>query len=193
MKDHLIAIGETVSDEDLVSVALNGLPVSWETFIAGVSARENQPFFDRLWTDCVQEEGRIMNKGGPQSEENQALVVHAKKGKGRRFPYKKDKGRRNAPNHDRKPRDISQVRCFNCQKLSLYDDKCPDKKRKGKQHASVLDVDDQPQKKSKESNLDEMVEGIRKEYYFISSLSGSITNSGELCLVDSGASRHMTG
>ena len=57
----------------------------------------------------------------------------------------------------------------------------------------MLDVDDQPQKKAKESQLDEVAKSIRKEYYLISTLFGSITNSNEIWLVDSGASQHMTG
>lgn len=94
MKDQLVAIGETIDDEDLVSVALNGLPLSWETFVSGISAREHQPSFDKLWIDCIQEEGRIMNKSGPLNEENQALVANARKSKGRKFSYKKNKDRR---------------------------------------------------------------------------------------------------
>lgn len=38
-----------------------------------------------------------------------------------------------------------------------------------------------------------MANGIKKDYYFISTLFGSITNSSELWLVDSGTSRHMIG
>jgi hypothetical protein len=38
-----------------------------------------------------------------------------------------------------------------------------------------------------------MAEDFKKEYYFISALSGSISKSSEIWLVDNGASRHMTG
>ena len=31
LKDHLVAIGEMIDDEHLAFVALNGLPLSWET------------------------------------------------------------------------------------------------------------------------------------------------------------------
>ena len=57
----------------------------------------------------------------------------------------------------------------------------------------MVDVDDQPQKEAKESKFDELVDGIRKEYFFISTFSSTITNSSEIWLVDSGASRHMIG
>jgi hypothetical protein len=34
--DQLAAIGEKVDDVELVNVALNGLPKSWEPFVKGV-------------------------------------------------------------------------------------------------------------------------------------------------------------
>jgi hypothetical protein len=36
--DHLIAIGEVVDDTELVNVALNGFPRSWEPFVQGICA-----------------------------------------------------------------------------------------------------------------------------------------------------------
>ena len=55
LRDQLTAIGITVDDDDLVQIVLDGLPNSWETFLASVSGRENQPNFDRLWHDCLEE------------------------------------------------------------------------------------------------------------------------------------------
>ena len=89
---------------------------------------------------------------------------------------------------------MSKVQCFNCHKHGHFIANCHERKRKGKQHAFVVDIeDDQPQRKEKESQLDEMAKSIRKEYYLISSLSGSITCNSETWLVNSGASRHMIG
>ena len=48
VRDQLTAIGITVDDDDLVQIVVNGLTNSWETFLASVSGRENQPNFDRL-------------------------------------------------------------------------------------------------------------------------------------------------
>jgi hypothetical protein len=59
LRDQLLVIGVTVDDDDLVQTVVDGLPPSWETFLAGINARENQPDFERLWHDCLQEEGRI--------------------------------------------------------------------------------------------------------------------------------------
>ena len=59
---------------------------------------------------------------------------------------------------------MSKVKCFNCLKFTHFTSNCPKKrKRKGKQHAFVVDIeDDQPRKKAKESQLDKLVESIRK-------------------------------
>ena len=77
-KDQLIAIGEKVDDRELVSLALNGIPTSSKPFIHDVCARDALPTLDRLWTDCVQEEGRILSRSGSQEikdEENLALAT----------------------------------------------------------------------------------------------------------------------
>lgn len=58
LKDQLITIGENVEDDDLVQIAIDGLPPIWETIVSGVCAHENQPTFERFWIDCLQEEGR---------------------------------------------------------------------------------------------------------------------------------------
>ena len=47
VRDQLIAIGITVDDDDLVQTVVDGLPSSWETFMASVSGRENHPTFER--------------------------------------------------------------------------------------------------------------------------------------------------
>jgi len=53
VRDQLLAIGITVDDDDLVQIVVDCLPSSWETFMASVYGRENQPTFERLWHDCV--------------------------------------------------------------------------------------------------------------------------------------------
>jgi hypothetical protein len=85
IRDQLVAIGEAVDDTELVNVALNGFPGSWEPFVQGICAREKLPPFDRLWIDCIQEEAQIesRNKQRGSDDENQALAAHARKGKGK--------------------------------------------------------------------------------------------------------------
>ena len=48
VRDQLITIGITVDDDDLVETIVDGLPNSWETFLASVSGRENQPNFGMI-------------------------------------------------------------------------------------------------------------------------------------------------
>jgi hypothetical protein len=50
VRDHLAAIGEKVDDVELINVALNGFPKSWESFVKGVYAPEKLPHWKRLWT-----------------------------------------------------------------------------------------------------------------------------------------------
>ena len=59
---------------------MDGLPSSWETFLARINARENQRDFERLWHDCLQEEGRIQSQNGTPKEENLALAARTRKG-----------------------------------------------------------------------------------------------------------------
>jgi hypothetical protein len=67
--DQLVAIGEAVDDTELVNVALNGFPGSWEPFVQGICAREMLPPFDRLWIDYIQKEARIKSRNGKQREQ----------------------------------------------------------------------------------------------------------------------------
>jgi hypothetical protein len=40
-----VTIREHVEDDDLVQTAIDSLPPTWETFVLGVCARENQRIF----------------------------------------------------------------------------------------------------------------------------------------------------
>jgi hypothetical protein len=68
IRDQLVVIGVIFEDDDLVQIVFDGLPPSWETFLVGVNARENQPDFERSWHDCLKEEGRIHSRSGPSNE-----------------------------------------------------------------------------------------------------------------------------
>ena len=46
--DELAAIGEIITHTELVRIALNGLPKTWENFVDGIVARENFPGWERL-------------------------------------------------------------------------------------------------------------------------------------------------
>jgi hypothetical protein len=83
-----------------------------------------------LWTDCIQEEGRILSRSDFPKEENHALVAHAKKRKGGKFPYQKKKGKRQDFAKGHKPRDMSKVKCYNCQKFGHFATNFPEPSKK---------------------------------------------------------------
>jgi hypothetical protein len=58
-------------------------PSSWDPFVQGICARSKFPKFDKLWTNCTQEEYRLISKSQKTNdEENQALAARVKKRKG---------------------------------------------------------------------------------------------------------------
>ena len=73
-----MAIGVKMNDDDLVQTAVDCIPMSWETFLASVNGRENQPSFDRLWHDYLEEKGRIQSMVGPHTEKDHALATKTK-------------------------------------------------------------------------------------------------------------------
>jgi hypothetical protein len=183
IKDQLAAIGDSVDDAELVTTTLNGFPSSWDAFVQGICARSKLPKFDKLWTDCTQEESRLISKSQKTNdEENQALAAHVKKRKERRNTSPK-KTRRSVPDHKK---DVSKIRCFTCKKLGHFSYQCPQGKGKRKHHAHATDMEESTSQKRTKESKDE-------EYVFVSALTGTITQGSDIWLVDSGASKHMTG
>jgi hypothetical protein len=64
VKDELTGVGETVPERDMVNFALLGFPKSWENFVDAVNGREKLPYWERLWSDCVQKDIRKQTKSG---------------------------------------------------------------------------------------------------------------------------------
>jgi hypothetical protein len=192
LRDQLLVIGITIDDDDLVQNVLDGLPSSWETFLAEINVCENQPDFERLWHDCPQEGGRIRSRNGTSKEESLALAARTRKGKiftpQKKFPQKEK--RKNS--FKGKEFDMSKVKCFNCQLKGHFARDFPKiiKGNKGKYCASIVVEDESRRTKTKEASNNQET---RREYYLISTLSGSLTNADESWLIDSGASRNMTG
>jgi len=83
-RDELASVGVMISDDDMVSIALLGLPKSWHSYQDSVNEREKLTDWERLWLDLMQEEIRRSTRDGSSSmedEENCALTSKAKKGK----------------------------------------------------------------------------------------------------------------
>jgi hypothetical protein len=122
IKDQLIAIGVPVDDDDLVQTAFDGLPDSWGVFLASVNGRESQPNFERLWHDCLEEEGRLNNRNDHSILKDHALAAKTKKWK--KFPKSKGKGKKPQGKLSHLNPHLSKVKCFNCNKLGHYARDC---------------------------------------------------------------------
>jgi hypothetical protein len=120
-RDELRSVGITVVDDDLVSLALLGLPKSWHSYQDSVNGREKLSDWERLWSNLVQEEFRRNTRDGSSSkhddEEDCSLTAKARKGKGKKFHPKFES--------KVKKLDLSKVKCFHCHKHGHLATNCP--------------------------------------------------------------------
>ena len=123
-RDELGSVGVIFDDEDLVDLALLGLPKSWHSSQDSVNGQEKFPRWERLWSDLVQEEIRRSTRDGSSSkasgEENYTLATKEKKGKSKKSSQSGAKG---------KKQDMSKVKCFHCHQHRHYATNCPQKKK----------------------------------------------------------------
>jgi hypothetical protein len=192
IRDQFLVIGVTVDDDDLVQAIFDGLPSSWEAFLSSVGGREIQLTFERLWHDCLQEESHTATKSEPTKEEHSALASRFKGKKKGTFQKGSQRKSNTKGTFKGKSIDTSKIKCFSCNKLGHFAKDCWFRKknrRKGKQHASTAEDDESKRKQKSPTNEREN----RKEYYLVSVLSNSIFTGPKTWLVDSGASKHMTG
>lgn len=127
----------------------------------------------------------MQSRNGGSKEGNFSLV--AKTIKGKKFFHQKNKDKKPQDKHI----DWSKIRCFNCQKMGHYARDRNKRKIKFKEKFYATAFVEEEPKKNKISGSNDQ-ERMR-EYYLVSSLSCSITNSLESPLVDRGASRYMIG
>eukprot|EP00253_Pinus_taeda_P014185 PITA_14185 len=87
-RDELGSVRLIVDDEDLVSLALLGLPKSWHSYQDFVNGRDKLPGWERLWSDLVQEEIRRNTRDESSSkasdEENCTWAAKVRKGKNKK-------------------------------------------------------------------------------------------------------------
>jgi hypothetical protein len=81
-KEQLEAIGDTIDEDELIMMALNGLTRPWDAFIQTMCARTKKLKFDNLWEECIQEETRVANQEPLLVRyEDQTLATHTKGGR----------------------------------------------------------------------------------------------------------------
>jgi hypothetical protein len=132
---------------------LNALRRHWGPFLQSISGRAELPTFDRLWTNCTEEEIRLIARAVQDSphDDNHALAFHTKKGgRNRRSFSKAFKGKKTslASSHDHR-KDKSKIHCFRCDKYGHIVRDCPTRK-KGRQLASTVDVDLEPHQRNED-------------------------------------------
>lgn len=83
VRNNLGCVGVIVPEHDLVSFSLLGLHKSWYGLQDTVSNRELFPSWERLWTDCVQEDIQRGTRDGrsmkTKDEEKFSLVGKCRK------------------------------------------------------------------------------------------------------------------
>jgi hypothetical protein len=154
VRDWLAAIGEIISDRELVLTTLNDLPRHWEPFLQSISGRAELPTFDRLWTDCTQEEIRLIARGVEDSphDDNHAFAFKGEKkgGRNKRNSNQAFKGEKTSSTsgYDHR-KDKSKIQCFRCDQYGHFARNCPTRKR-GRQYASTVDTDPDPPRRDED-------------------------------------------
>jgi hypothetical protein len=108
-KEQLEAIGDTIDEDELIMMALNGLTRPWDAFIQMICARTEKLKFDRLWEECIQEETRVANREALLArDEDQALATHTKGGRKKSYfqkeTYKESQPQNKFNNKESHPR-----------------------------------------------------------------------------------------
>ena len=106
IRDQLAAIGDVISDKELVTTTLNGFPTFWIPFIQGVCARRKLHKFDNLWADCTHEESRLVNQHKRLIvEEEKAITIQ----KNRRSSFRKNNKEANSVRVPDKKKYVSKI------------------------------------------------------------------------------------
>ena len=68
---ELSNVGIITTDDDMVSLALLGLPKRWNSYQDFVNGMEKLPDWEQLWSDLMQEEIRRSTRDGSSSKEDE--------------------------------------------------------------------------------------------------------------------------
>jgi len=120
----LHTVGEPMSDKELVSIIVQGLPPIWETFITTISNNDKLPTFNELVGKCTLEETRMISRGRIQKHEDEepsAFSAQDKKRKGRGRTSNSRKLPPDSRDSNRRfKKELSKVECYNCHKHGHY-------------------------------------------------------------------------
>ena len=178
-----------MENAEIVMTTLNGLPRSWDYFIQGIYARKKLVKFRRLWEECSQVEAHIVAREEKMGSEDQALTVHSKS-------HSKTTKRRSHHFRGKHSHKYNTRKDYTCDEAGHYARNCPKKqkliKRSNKRihHAHAAEDDEPSKKRSRYESEDSLSE---EEFVLIFALTGNITHGSNDWLIDSGASKHMTG
>lgn len=187
------AIGEKVSDLDLVTLKLNRMTDEYQTFISALSAREKAPLFDELIAILLQEEERRQNL---KTQGNDlALMAKRRQHRGRKRqhqqqhqqPQQQHKGANSFQGKSSRGMTDSYVkRCFYCGKpghqiSECYKKQANERRNKQKRHQGCFAEEDEDH--SYDLRL----------FTVDCALSATRGDDDNTWYVDSGASSHMTG
>ena len=109
---------------------LNGFLREWDSFIRGICARRKLTKFNKIWEECVQEEGMITNREEKIYDiEDQALVPHANNGRNKRKNQGSPSERPQDFKRGKRPKkDYSYFECYACHKMRHIAKNCPTQK-----------------------------------------------------------------
>jgi hypothetical protein len=151
IRDQLVVIGDVISDKELVTTTLNGFPTFWIAFVQGVCARSKLSKFDKLWADCTHEESRLADQHKRLIFDEEGTLTAQKN---KRSFFKKNNKEANSVRVPNKKKDVSKIRCYNCQKLRHFSYDCPQGKGKRKYQAHVAEEEESPPSKKALAEID---------------------------------------
>jgi hypothetical protein len=109
-----------------------------------VCERSKLPKFDKLWADCTHEESRLADQQKRLIvDEEEALTVQ----KNKIISFRRKNKEANSVRVPDKKKDVSKIRCYNCQKLGHFSYECPQGKWKRKNQAHVAKEEQSPHSK----------------------------------------------
>ena len=186
---------------------MNGVTRSWESFIQMMCAGKESMKFDVIWEDWIQEETRVTNREALLKDDDQALATHTRKRRRNQPIFKKGSHKEHQPprrfqrsKESLSSKDYSSFQCFHCDKIGHIARNCPIKKQEYQQgidnnkiyHAHLVE-DEDGEEEDEGPSRKKAREEYAEEYVLFSALSGPVTPGEDTWLIDSGASKHMTG